>query len=384
MTALPRRRTGLAALAVAQVVAWGVLYYAVLVAAPAIAADTGWDEQSIFVAITAGLLTSAVCAIPVGRWLDRYPRRVMVGGAILATFAVLFAAGSPSIWAFGAFWIVCGAAQAAVLYQAAFTIITHRHQEGRRGPLTVVTLAGGLASTVFAPTTAWLVEQTDWRVTFVILAGVLAAVLIPTYALAVERSWAHLDTQPADSAAARRVLHTARFWVLTSSLALLSFSLYAVTLAAVPASVEKGMDLLAASWVLGLIGAGQVLGRLIYLAMPYTSAPWIAPMAVGLLGAVVLTGYAAVVDPVWIFATAIIAGAIRGALTLVQASAVADRWGSHSYGRLNGMLAGPVSALTALSPGVAATLAVALGSYAAMAFVMAGVCAIGGLLAIRR
>ena len=197
MTALPRPRTGLAALAIAQVVAWGVLYYAVLVAAPAIAADTGWDEQSIFVAITAGLLTSAVCAIPVGRWLDRHPRRVMVGGAILATFAVLGAAASPSIWSFAAAWIVCGAAQAAVLYQAAFTIITHRHQEGRRGPLTLVTLAGGLASTVFAPTTAWLVEQTGWRVAFVILAGVLAAVLIPTYALTVERSWAHLDRQPA-------------------------------------------------------------------------------------------------------------------------------------------------------------------------------------------
>ena len=146
--------------------------------------------------------------------------------------------------------------------------------------------------------------------------------------------------------------------MLTSSLALLSFSLYAVTLSAVPASVEKGMDLQTASWVLGLIGAGQVLGRLLYLAMPHTAAPWIAPTAVGLLGAVVLAGYAAVVDPIWIFATAIIAGAIRGALTLVQASAIADRWGSHSYGRLNGMLAGPVSALTALAPGVAATLAV--------------------------
>ena len=158
MTALPRPRTGLAALAIAQVVAWGVLYYAVLVAAPAIAADTGWDEQSVFIAITAGLLTSAVCAIPVGRWLDRHPRRVMVGGAIVATFALLCAAASPSIWAFAAAWIVCGAAQAAVLYQAAFTVITHRHQEGRRGPLTVVTLAGGLASTVFAPTTAWLVD----------------------------------------------------------------------------------------------------------------------------------------------------------------------------------------------------------------------------------
>ena len=384
MTALPRPRRALAALAIAQIVAWGVLYYAVLVAAPAIAVDTGWDEQSVFIAITAGLLTSAICAIPVGRWLDSHPRRVMVGGAIIATFALLFAAASPSIWAFGAAWIVCGAAQAAVFYQAAFTIITHRHQEGRRGPLTVVTLAGGLASTVFAPTTALLVDQAGWRVAFLVLAGVLAVVLIPTYALTVERSWAHLDRPLADNAAAHRALHTAQFWVLTTSFALVSFSFYAVTLAAVPASVEKGMVLQTASWVLGLIGAGQVLGRLLYLALPHTAAPWIAPTVVGILGAIVLTGYAAVVDPIWIFATAIIAGAVRGALTLVQASAVADRWGSQSYGRLNGMLAGPVSALTALAPGAAATLAVALGSYAAMAFLMAGVCAIGGLLAIRR
>ncbi len=180
------------------------------------------------------------------------------------------------------------------------------------------------------------------------------------------------------------VLRTARFWVSTGSLALLSFSLYAVTLSAVPASVEKGMDLQTASWVLGLIGAGQVLGRLLYLAMPHTAASWIAPAAIGLLGAIILAGYAAAGHPIWIFTTAIIAGAIRGALTLVQASAIADRWGSHSYGRLNGMLAGPVSALTALAPGAAATSAAVLGSYAAMGFVMAGVCAVGGLLVIRR
>ena len=56
MTAHPRPRVALAALSIAQIVAWGVLYYAVLVAAPVIAADTGWNETSIFATITAGLL----------------------------------------------------------------------------------------------------------------------------------------------------------------------------------------------------------------------------------------------------------------------------------------------------------------------------------------
>ena len=77
----------------------------------------------------------------------------MVTGSILATAALTVAAASPTIWMFIAGWIACGAAQSAVLYQAAFTLITHRYRSARRGPLTLVTLAGGLASTIFAPIT---------------------------------------------------------------------------------------------------------------------------------------------------------------------------------------------------------------------------------------
>lgn len=384
MAAHPRPRVALAALAIAQVVAWGVLYYGVLVAAPAIADDTGWNETSVFLAITAGLLTSAVCAIPVGRWLDRHPRRVMVTGAIAGTLALLSAAASPAIGVFAAAWIVCGAAQSAVLYQAAFTVITHRHQDDRRGPLTLVTLAGGLASTVFAPLTGWLASELGWRMAFVILAVAFAVVVVPTYALTVESRWTHLVDRPAGNGTAREVLRTRRFWMLAGSLALLSFSLYSVTLSAVPAALEKGLGLQAAAWILGLIGAGQVLGRLLYLARPGGASPWIAPALIGTLGSAILAAFAFATRPGWIFVIAIAAGAIRGALTLVQASAVADRWGAHAYGRLNGALAAPVTALTALSPGAAAAIAAIQGSYEAMAYTMAGICLLGGLLSVRR
>lgn len=383
MTAHPRPRAALAALAIAQIVAWGVLYYAVLVAAPVIAGDTGWSEQSVFLAITAGLLTSAGCAIPVGRWLDRHPRRVMVVGAVTGTLALLAAAASPTVETFAAAWIACGAAQSAVLYQAAFTVITHRHEHDRRGPLALVTLAGGLASTIFAPLTGWLASEVGWRVTFVILAAILAAAVVPLYAFTVEAVWRHLDRAAGDRAP-REILHTRRFWVLTVSLALLSFSLYSVTLSAVPASLEKGLGLQAAAWILGLIGAGQVLGRLLYLAVPHTAAPWVAPSLVGALGSAALAAFGLATHPGWIFVAAITAGTVRGALTLVQASAVADRWGAHTYGRLNGVLAAPVSALTALSPGVAAVIASAEGSYQAMTYTMAAICLVGGVLAVRR
>jgi MFS family permease len=308
----------------------------------------------------------------------------MMSAAVVATVALLAAAASPTIGIFVAAWTVCGAAQSAVLYQAAFTVITHRYRSERRGPLTLVTLAGGLASTIFAPLTGWLVLAAGWRSAFVVLATILIATALPAYALTVESRWAHLDARAAGNGEARRVLRSARFWSVAGSFALMSFSLYAVTLSAVPSSVEKGLDLQVAAWGLGLIGAGQVLGRLLYLAIPHTAAAWMAPATVGALGAVALAAYGFASGAVGIFVAGIVAGAIRGALTLIQASAVADRWGSDSYGRLNGVLAAPVTALTALAPGAAALAALALGSYASMAFAMAVLCAIGGAVAIRR
>ncbi|NYE19442.1 MFS transporter [Microbacterium immunditiarum] len=384
MTAARGSGARLAALAVAQVVSWGVLYYGVLVAAPAISADTGWDDELIFVAVTAGLLVSALSSIPIGRWLDRHPRRVMVSGAMMGTLAMSVAALSPTIWIFAAAWILCGIAQSGVLYQAAFTVITHRYRAARRAPLTLVTLAGGLASTIFAPLTGWLILELGWRTAFFVLAAILAVTALPTYALTIERRWTHVTGQPAAGGAASRVLRSVRFWALTIAFALMSFSLYAVTLSAVPASVEKGLDLQAAAWVLGLIGAGQVLGRLVYLVVPHTAAPWIAPACVGLLGAAALVLFAVASSPTGVFAAAIVAGAIRGALTLVQASAVADRWGAATYGRLNGVLAAPVIALTAFAPAAAAILAATAGTYTLVALTMAVVCAMGGAMAIRR
>src|SRR5690606_17548445 len=126
----------------------------------------------------------------------------------------------------------------------------------------------------------------------------------PAYAVTVERKWFHLDTSPSANGAARQALRSARFWMLTIALTLLSFSLHAATLSAVPASVEKGMDLQTAAWVLGLIGAGQVLGRLVYLVIPRTAAPWIAPASIGALGAAILTAYGMASAPFSIFATA--------------------------------------------------------------------------------
>ena len=70
-------------------------------------------------------------------------------------------------------------------------------------------------------------------------------------------------------------------------------------------------------------------------------------------------------------AVAVLAGMVRGIVTLLQATAVTDRWGARDYGTLSGVLAAPLTFTTAVAPFLGAALAVLLGSYAAMLIAMA-------------
>ncbi len=73
-------------------------------------------------------------------------------------------------------------------------------------------------------------------------------------------------------------------------------------------------------------------------------------------------------------------GLARGAYTLVQATAVTDRWGPVAYGRLNGVLTAPALAASAAAPFVGAVLADVTGSYATAFLALSGVAARGSVL----
>jgi MFS family permease len=73
-------------------------------------------------------------------------------------------------------------------------------------------------------------------------------------------------------------------------------------------------------------------------------------------------------------------GVARGVYTLVQATAVTDRWGPASYGTLNGILTAPALVAGAAAPFVGAMLAELLGSYADAFLVLAGLAALATVL----
>lgn len=358
-------RRVVAVLCVTQITSWGVLFYAFPVLATSIAAAEGWSSSGVVGAFTVGLIVSGVAGLWVGRHIDRHgPRRIMTLGSLVGVAATAGLATAPTYGWFVAAWVVAGLAMSATLYAPAFAAVTHwAGPRNRVRALTTITLVAGLASTVFAPLTAWLLGRGDWRSSYLLLAVVLT-VTVPLHWWGLRGPWQHTTRtgEPGSRRGAAPYRHR-DLALLTVAMTLGGFAIYAVVVNLIPLLVEHGISTGLAATALGVGGIGQVAGRLLY--GPLVTRLGVRSRTVAVFGAAALTIAAlAVVDGPYLAVAAVsfLAGSVRGIFTLVQATAVADRWGTAAYGARSGVINGGVVGASAVAPWLGATMAASLGS----------------------
>ncbi|MCY0933962.1 MFS transporter [Streptomyces sp. H34-S4] len=359
-----RPRAVLPALCITQITSWGIVYYAFPVLLPHLTADTGWSANAATAAFSLALIVSALAGIPIGRILDRRgPRAVMTAGSVIAAVAILLIAAAPNLPVFTCGWVLAGIAMSATFYPPAFAALTRWWGPDRVRALTIVTLAGGLASTVFAPLTATLAEHLSWRTTYIVLAVILAAVTIPAHAFALRAPWP--PAPPASPSASRTPVARSRpFLLLAVAFTLSGFAMYAVVMGLIPLLTERGASATTAAWALGLGGAGQTLGRTLYTGLSVRTSVTTRTVVLIIMGGMTTAALALVPGPLpLLLVLAVLAGVVRGNLTLLQATAVTDRWGATHYGCLSGLLGAPAHISAALAPWAGAALAGPLGGY---------------------
>ncbi|MBQ0926646.1 MFS transporter [Saccharopolyspora endophytica] len=380
-----RRRRALIALCITEITSWGVLYYAFPVLAPAITRDTGWSLPAVTWAFSTSQIVSALAGIAVGRWLDRRgPRGVMTAGSVVAVIAVVGIAHAPSYGSFLLAWGVAGFAMAATFYPPAFAALTRWYGPDRVRALTALTLVAGLASTVFAPLTAALNDHLDWRGTYLVLAVVVGVVTIPLHA-GLRLPWPHADhaERSAGNGHASEIARSRPFLALLATMALGGFGVYAVVINQVPLLSERGFDSQLAAWALGLGGVGQVLGRLGYAQLQRRTGPRGRTVIILAACAVTTAVLGMVPGPEGLLiVAAMLVGMARGVFTLLQATAVSDRWGTAAYGRLSGLLSAPLMIAIALAPWGGSAIAAALGGFPALFLVLGAMTAVSALLAL--
>jgi MFS family permease len=373
-TSGPRREV--LVLCATEITNWGALVYVFIVASSTIAATEDWQLTHLLGAFTVAQLVAGLTGVWVGRRIDAVgPRALMTAGSILGAISLVVVATSTSLPTFYAGWILAGIAMSAILYAPAFAAITgwagtDVHQRIRG--LTAVTLAAGLASTVFAPLTAWLLDALDWRATYLVMAALVAATAAAHW-WGLRRPWArtyahhaHQGQAQGDEATPR--FRAGEFRLLVAAMALGGFCVHAVVVNLVPLLLENGLSLGAAATVMAVGGVGQVGGRLFYGRLTTITGP--ASRAWVTLGPVAVSTVAfAVIHSPWVLVAVVsfAGGMARGMFTLVQATAVSDRWGPMAYGARNGVLSGATMGAAALAPWAGSFLADHVGGFA-MAF----------------
>ncbi|WP_445257023.1 MFS transporter [Nocardioides aurantiacus] len=387
-------------LSTVQITSWGVLFYAFAALQGSISAETGWSSVAVTGAFSLAQLVSGAIGIWVGRHIDDVgPRKVMTAGSLVAVPGVLAVALAPDLGVFYVGWIVVGVAMAGSLYPSAFAALTRWGGTQRVRALTTLTLVAGLASTVFAPLASVLEDRLGWRGAYLVLLVGLVLITAPLHWWGLNHPWrsAHhshqdgdgaeggqlggLETRAARRAEARAVTRSRPFLALAAANALTSLAVFAVLVNLVPMLVEQGLSRNTAAVALGLGGVGQVVGRLGYAR--FAAATSVTSRSVIVLGAVAVATAALALAPASagvLVALGMALGLARGIYTLIQATAVTDRWGPAAYGTLNGVLTAPALVAAAAAPFAGAALAALLGSYADAFLVLAAIAALAAAL----
>ena len=170
------------AFGVTQIVSWGSLFYAIGVLGKSIRAELGISEPMLFAAVSGALLINGLSAPVVGRHIDRHGgRRLMAVGSLVAAlaFAIIGLANGQLMYFAG--WLVAGIAMPMVFYDPAFATVTRHSGGSYRQALTMITLFGGLAGTLFWPLTSVLHDALGWRGTCGVFALMHLLVCMPIH-----------------------------------------------------------------------------------------------------------------------------------------------------------------------------------------------------------
>ncbi len=163
--------------------------------------DTGWSVTGVSSAMTIGFIAMALASLFWGSLSDRFgPRPVVLTGSVILAASMALAGRATSLLEFQlVFGLVVGSAAAAV-FAPMMACVTGWFDTHRSLAVSLVSAGMGMAPMTMAPLAAWLVSVYDWRTSFLILAGLVAALMIPA-ALLVRRPPA-LEAGSAASAAA--------------------------------------------------------------------------------------------------------------------------------------------------------------------------------------
>jgi predicted MFS family arabinose efflux permease len=369
----PPLTRALLVLSVTQIAAWGTLFYGIALLGPRIAAQMGWSDALVYGGFGGGLLAAGLTAPFLGRVIDRRGgRKVMAAGSLVAAlgFVLLATARSPAAYLLA--WVVAGASMAAVLYDPAFATLSRVAGRHTRVAISLLTLAGGFASTVSWPLTLYLLGQWDWRSVALAYGALNALLCAPLHAILLPDDRVAVPVTPEPDGQDRPREAPPLIGGRRRTVALVLFGLvvtsHGFVTSALSVHLVRLLDMLGMSEAQAVlagacIGPAQVGARLLEVLFGRR----LDAMALGLLATGLLPGafvllLALAATPATAIAFALLYGASNGLITIARGVVPHALFGPERYGETLGRLAAPTLVTKATAPLVFAVFMTGWGS----------------------
>ena len=353
-------------LGLAQLLAWGSTYYLPAMLALPMARELGLSNGLVFAAFSWALIVSALLG-PVAGWAsDRYgARAVLMAASALLTAALALLSQADGVLNLFAAWSLIGAGMAAGLYEGAFAAAVQFYGRDARGPITGITLLGGLASTVAWPLSAWLEAHMGWRQTCLVWAAVHLLLNLPMYGLLKKPGPSARVDEPrpqtplpvgtpgegnTDPPALLNAKQQQRAALLLALIFALTWFVSTAMAAHLPRLLQlQGIDLATALLLGSLIGPAQVAGRLLEYTVLRHQHPLLSARLAGAMhpvGAALLLLLGAPAGAVFVA----LHGLGNGVLTIAKGVLPLVLFGPQGYALRQGLLMVPARFAQALAP----------------------------------
>ena len=353
-------RRAIIGLGFTQIIGYGTTYYLLGLMGGLMLDDLGLSKAALLAGVSLTLLTSAVFGPAAGRWQDRLGSRVpMALGSILMGIGLLILSQARDATLYFIGWGIIAIGSPTSLYTASFTALARMAGRNARRAIVMLTLIGGLASSIVWPVTAWMMTVMDWRSIVLIFAALNLLFCAPVHAILLDGEKPILDADGTPEALPAGLATGAQaraFLLLTTMLATLSIVGNAWSMLAFPVLSGLGYEFGTAVLVASLVGVFQVLGRIGELTSSGRHSPLRTAEISNLLFCVafvaLLMWQGALMAGV-VFAAAY--GAANGLNTIVKGTLTLAIFGSHGYGERLGKVT--------LIPGLTAAIGPVLGGF---------------------
>lgn len=357
------------ALGLTQIMAWGSSYYLPAVIAPAVSSDTGWPLAWVVGGLSLGLLTAGLISPRVGSSIERHGgRNVLAFSAGCIGLGQIGLALAPNLAAYIAAWLVIGLGMGAGLYDAAFATLGRHYGQGARSAITMLTLFGGLASTICWPISALLLGEVGWRGTCLVYASFQLAIALPLYLVILPREPPQPAVKPGVKKAAPILDNQADpsiMIVLAATLTLAAVISSTLSVHLLTILQGSGMALAAAVGLGVLVGPSQVAARAIEMMIARYHHPILTKFA---SVAFVAIGVSALWAGMPIIPLALgFYGAGIGLESIARGTLPLALFGSNGYAKLMGRLAMPSLIAQAAAPSAGALLLERFGPHGTLA-----------------